>query len=162
MAKYGYSATTPCLHRTLCTDIEKKNGTILKRMPELLDSRMKSCVAESTDYQSTHSSYIQACDNLEEKISYLKHKEMISVALNTLERYHTSGLRDVHHVSPSTRTMLELHAAQIALFVRHATRRTQFYTIQLHIHALQELIRKHSMSLGNLTHLAKSCTNQPK
>ena len=136
--------------RTLASN----NTTILKNVPEMLQARMRECMAESQEFDTSSEMYSATCARITREIFELNHEETVSHANHVLHMYHKSSLSGMF---PPTDTLSarELHharlsAAHIALFVQQSLRHKQFDKMQAHIRNLQELILKHNSSLDRL------------
>jgi len=139
--------------------LASNNTTILKNVPEMLQARMRECMEESREFDTSSGMYTATCARIAREIFKLQHEETVSQANHVLHMYHRSGLsgmfppadtlsaRELHHA--------RLSAAHIALFVQQSLRHKQFDKMQVHIRNLQELIRKHNCSLDRLASRAK-------
>jgi len=135
------------------------NKTILKDVPEMLQARLRECMAESREFDLSRDGYTATCARIVREIFELKHEETVSQANHVLHLYHRSSLS---RISPPTDTLSarELHharlsAAHIALFVQRSLRHKKFDEMQVHIRKLQELLLKHNSSLDRLASRAR-------
>jgi len=131
-----------------------QTSVILHDMPALLNSRMTSCVSESSEYQKTHDAYMEACLKLKQKIAQLQRDRLALNSIQAFQLYQTSLHETSHETTvlfkQYTTLRLHQHAAQISLAVQRKNRQDIFRHLEEHIHALQDLRLKHDIALDQL------------